>query len=280
MEKGKLLRVCRRLSARAVEITRKKNARELLGMNAIGQRSIRADVEIENMAIEELKRAGIGRVLVTEEKGEVELSDQFVQKDKWSIRAERELEKGEGIVVCDPLDGSDNFGLGVPFYCIALSFSRSRDYDDIYFSYVRDLSHGDEFYADEKFAYKNNKKIQTSRETRLERLIVEVDENKRGNYADLLPLLSRVKDIRRIGANVLGLCYLASGATQMFIDVRGSLPAVHVPGMHIAQKAGAVITERDGKHLKISLDINEKLSFVASANRKIHEKALALINGK
>ncbi|MEW6329435.1 MAG: inositol monophosphatase family protein [Candidatus Micrarchaeota archaeon] len=257
-----LLRICRQLSARAIKITKKRNARTLLGTNAIGQRSIRADVEIENMAIEELARARIGRVLVTEEKGEVGLGG-----------------KGEGVIVCDPLDGSDNFRLGVPFYCFAISFSRSRDYHDVYFSYVRDLAHWDEFYADEKFAYKNNKRIRASRETRFERLIVEVDENKRGHYADLLPLLSRVKDIRRIGANILGLCYLAMGATHLFIDLRGNLPAVHAPGLRIAQKAGALVTDRKGKPLKISLDINEKISFVASANRKIHEKALALMNG-
>jgi myo-inositol-1(or 4)-monophosphatase len=252
------LALCRRIAKKAGAILKSKGAAEKKGLNPLGHHSIVADLEIEKMVAGEL--ANSASLLVSEEGGEIELK----------------VRNGE-IVVCDPLDGSRNFRHGVPPHCIALSFSKSRSYSGIYFSYVKDLASGNEFWACREKAYRDGKRIATSRTMQLQDARIEIDCAKRmQGYARFLPLLSRVKDTRRLGANALALCHLACGATDAFIDLRGTLSIVHVAGLHIAEKAGAALSDEKGTPLqpKLELKESERLAFVASANRALHAKVL------
>ncbi len=252
------LSLCRRIAKKAEAILKRKGAREKKGLNPLGHHSISADLEIEKMVAKELEQEA--SVLVSEEVGEIRLGGR----------------NGE-IVVCDPLDGSRNFRHGVPPYCIALSFSTSRAYPGIYFSYVKDLSCGNEFWADENAACLNGKRITTSRIMQLRGARIEIDCAKRmREYCGFLTLLASVKDTRRLGANALALCYLACGATDAFIDLRGTLSIVHVAGLHIAEKAGAAITDEEGAPIlqKLELKASQRVAFVASANRRLHSAVL------
>ena len=252
------LGLCRRIAKKAEAILKRKGSREKKGLNPLGHHSIVADLEIERMVAGELRNSA--SVLVSEEGGEIPLAG-----------------KSGEIVVCDPLDGSRNFRRGVPPYCIALSFSHSRAYSGIYFSYVNDLACGNEFWADEKSSFRNGKIISTSRLMELRDARIEIDQAKSmQDYGRFLPLLSSVKDTRRLGANALALCHLACGATDAFIDLRGTLSIVHVAGLHIAEKAGAVITGEKGEPALPALELksSQRIAFVASANRKLHSAIL------
>ena len=85
-----------------------------------------------------------------------------------------------------------------------------------------------------------------------------------------------IKDTRRLGANALALCHLACTGIDAFIDLRGTLSIVHVAGLHIAEKAGAIITDERGAPIlqKLGLKSSGRLAFVASANRRLHSAVL------
>ena len=93
------IRFFRGLGKEAFLLLRKtKNPFKVVGTNPLGQKSMKIDVVLENLAIRKLRENKIGKRLVTEEKGDVRLSG-----DK-------------GVVVIDPLDGSNNYRRGVPSY--------------------------------------------------------------------------------------------------------------------------------------------------------------------
>lgn len=250
------LSLCRGIWEDARKELEKEGGKEFAGRNVCGHDSIRADLEVEKIVAERVGE--IASVLISEESGEI---------------------KGNGkeIVLCDPIDGSRNYRRGVQPYCIALSFSKTRDYKDIYFSYVRDFTSNDEFYATNEGTYGNGKRIRTSKKEELEDCVVEIDENRKGKYARFIPLLEKAKNGGGTGANILSLCYLARGSLDVFIDIRGTLPIVHVPGIHIAEKAGAVITDENRLPLSIELRMENRLSFISCANKQIHSKVLGIL---
>ncbi|MBU4406788.1 MAG: hypothetical protein KKB24_04290 [Candidatus Altiarchaeota archaeon] len=236
------------------------NPTEIVGMNPLGQHTMRVDQVLEDMVIERLNDSKLGNFLVTEERGEVG------------------LEGGTLTFVMDPLDGSNNFRRRVPFYGLAISAAKGRDYNDITHSYIIDLANGDEFWAVRgKGSFMNGDEIHTSTTTNLEKCIVEYDCNLLDQYDLILPAIRKFKDHRRFGANAVALCHIANGAHHCFIDIRDGLSIVHAAGMKIAEEAGAVITDDRGNPLTLTLSKDTKLNFVCSANKDIHEKVLGLL---
>jgi myo-inositol-1(or 4)-monophosphatase len=234
---------------------------KIVGTNPLGQKTMKADVALEDLAIERLKEAEIGKTLVTEEKGDVKLSGK------------------SGVVVLDPLDGSNNYRRGVPSYGLIIGLSESNSYSGMKDSYIINLTNGDEYWARKgKGAFMNCKRIRTSQETSLDKCILEYDPNQNQILYDrILPLLKSVKDIRRFGANAVGLCYIAAGAHHFFIDLDNGLSVIHAPGLAITEEAGAVVTDAKGSSINPQLKVDAELSFVCSANAALHKKALKLI---
>lgn len=238
-----------------------RNPLEIVGVNPLGQKSMIIDVALEDYVIGRLLEENVGGRLVTEEKGEVKLS-------------------GKGVVLLDPLDGSNNFQRNVPSYGMAVSLAGGNKYGDITHSYIIDLNTGVEYWALKgEGAFINGRKTKASRETELRKCILEYDPNQNpGIYDRILPLLKRVKDVRRFGANALALCYIASGAHHIFVDIDNGLSIIHAPGLKIAEEAGAVVTDMNGVEINPALMPDSTLSFVCSANRPLHKKAIALLN--
>lgn len=233
----------------------------VVGTNPLGQETMKVDMAIEDLAIERLKEKKIGRRLVTEERGEVE------------------LEGKNGVVILDPLDGSNNYRRHVPFYGMIVGFAKGDKYDDITHSYAINLSTGDEYWAVKGGgAFANGKRMKTSSETDLMKCILEYDPNYNQKIYDrIMPLLKNVKDVRRFGANALSLCYIASGAHHLFIDLENGLSVIHAPGLKIAEEAGAIVTNPQGNPINPPLRVDATLSFVCSANKVVHKKALELV---
>ena len=70
----------------------------------------RIDLDIENIFIEELKKSNIPAVLLTEERGFVTI-----------------CENPNYLIILDPLDGSANFTLNIPFYAISVAVCEFRE---------------------------------------------------------------------------------------------------------------------------------------------------------
>lgn len=253
------------IGASAVKLVKDSgnSGRTFSGTNPLGQKTLRMDLLLEDLVIEKLGEANLDGILVTEEKGEVAVGSGG----------------SENVFVLDPLDGSNNFLRGVGFYGLVLARASGRKYSDLTDSYVINLVSGDEYYTDGRSSFWNNKKIKSSDKTDLSKCVMEYDPvSDRSVYDRARQLLAQVRDIRRFGANAIGLCYIATGGHQIFLDLSGTLSVIHAPALHIIEVAGGVVSDSVGEPINPALEIKASIGeFVCTGNKPLHEKVVSLI---
>jgi myo-inositol-1(or 4)-monophosphatase len=259
------LRIARRIARRASGALSRAGGREEVGRNPLGQTAIRADRELEDIAIGELSRAKIPCVLATEESGLVEIS----RKPRWRF-------------VLDPLDGSENFKRGMPIYAMGICYApEGGRVKDIKESCVIELARGDEFYARAGTGvYRNGVRAKASAATSLRGAIVSIDLNgesahRRVSSAAKLALLE-CRDTRRFGPDLVDMCYAACGGVDGFVDARGTLSAVHASGFAILRE-NCVASDVHGGELDCALEVEEFTGVVAAGTRKLHSRLVSAL---
>ena len=237
-----------------------------LGTGAGGDAMKPVDLAAETAIVDTLKEHGVSFTLISEESG----------VKKFGSEAE------SCFVTVDPIDGSTNFMHGLPFYACSIAVSRKRTLNDVYAGLVADLAHDVTYTAFEgKGAYRDGKKIETSKTATLEEAVVGLDLNTY-KVEEVVPkltaLIAKTKHIRHFGANALELCYVANGLTDAFVDIRGKLRTTDVAaGFLILKEAGGIVTKPDNQGLNVELDPKQTVSFVASGNMEIHKKIISLV---
>ncbi|MGD0449838.1 MAG: inositol monophosphatase family protein [Candidatus Bathyarchaeia archaeon] len=237
-----------------------------LGTGAGGDTIKPVDLAAETAIVDTLKEYGVSFTLISEEAG----------VKKFGAKTE------SCFITVDPIDGSTNFVHGLPFYACSIAVSRKRTLNDVYAGLVADLAHDVTYMAFEgKGAYRDGKKIETSKTTALEEAVVGLDLNTY-KVKDVAPkltaLIAKTKNIRHFGANALELCYVANGLTDAFVDIRGKLRTTDVAaGFLILKEAGGIVTKPDNQGLNVELDPKQTMSFVASGNLEIHKKIINLV---
>jgi myo-inositol-1(or 4)-monophosphatase len=240
-----------------------------LGKGAGGDQMKLVDLDAEKAIIEVLLKQNVSFTLISEESGIKEFGPKAT----------------ECFVVTDPIDGTTNFIRGLPFYCTSIAVSRKPILSGVYAGLVTDLFHGTTYTAVEgKGAYRNGEKITTSTVASLEEAVVGLDLNTykvKEIAPQLTDLIAHTKHIRHFGANALELCFVSEGLTDAFVDIRGKLRTTDVAaGFLMVKEAGGIITAPDGQQVDAKLDPKQKLKFVASGNKAIHELILGLIKVK
>jgi len=237
-----------------------------LGTGAGGDTIKPVDLAAETAIVDTLKEYCVSFTLISEEAG----------VKKFGAKTE------SCFITVDPIDGSTNFVHGLPFYACSIAVSRKRTLNDVYAGLVADLAHDVTYMAFEgKGAYRDGKKIETSKTTALEEAVVGLDLNTY-KVKDVAPkltaLIAKTKNIRHFGANALELCYVANGLTDAFVDIRGKLRTTDVAaGFLILKEAGGIVTKPDNQGLNVELDPKQTMSFVASGNLEIHKKIINLV---
>ncbi len=237
-----------------------------LGIGAGGDAMKPMDLAAETAILDTLKQHGVSFTLISEESG----------VKKFGAKPE------EYFVTVDPIDGSTNFMHGLPFYCCSIAVSRKRTLNDVFAGMVADLAHDITYIAFEgKGAYRDGKKIETSKTISLEEAVVGLDLNTykvKELVPKLTPLIAKTKHIRHFGANALELCYVANGMTDAFVDIRGKLRTTDVAaGFLILKEAGGIVTTPENEPFNVELDPKKTMSFIASGNIEIHKKIVGLV---
>jgi myo-inositol-1(or 4)-monophosphatase len=147
---------------------------------------------------------------------------------------------------------------------------------------VFDLAHDVTYTAFEgKGAYRNGKRIMSSKTSFLDEAVVGMDLNTfkaKSVVPKVTALIENTKHIRHFGANALEVCYVADGLTDAFVDLRGKIRTTDVAaGFLIVKEAGGVVTTPDNNPLNVKLDPAQRLSFIASGNIQIHQKIVSLV---
>ena len=150
--------------------------------------------------------------------------------------------------VVDPIDGTTNYLYGIPGFAVSIA---AEDDDGALAGVVVDPLHGDTFAATRGGgATRNGRPIACRDTSDLAFALVATgfsyDPERRRRQAGVLhQVLPLVRDIRRLGAASVDLCWVACGRVDAYYE-RGLGPWDFAAGALVAREAGAVTTDLDG----------------------------------
>lgn len=158
--------------------------------------------------------------------------------------------------VIDPLDGSMNFVLGIPYFSISIALMQNKNvlYSVIYSPILKNL-----YYAQKgKGSYLNGKKIRVSKNKKIEKSIVSYSSKYKKSKDNEILITKKLfnKNVKRVLFNwspSLDLCLLASGKIDVFISNNNEIYDF-LAGKLIVKEAGARVFDFKGQ--KESDDMN------------------------
>ncbi|MHA2118399.1 MAG: inositol monophosphatase family protein [Candidatus Thorarchaeota archaeon] len=245
-------------------------AAELTGeTNQYGDKTLLLDKKAEDAIIEIILQLDTPMIILSEERGLIAPES-----------------RPEYVAVIDPIDGSANIERGIPLCSIGISAVRHSEImttDDAEISIIESVFSKETFIAEkEQGVRRNGKTIRVADPIPLEKSIISYDTKKSGDDAFLMSsmrVLEGVHDIRRSASNLLDLCWVASGALNAMVDLRGMLPIVHVSGTHMVFEAGGFVIGKDGMRLNLPIVADQMMSFVAASDESTANGILALFRG-
>ncbi len=256
-----LLKKCaQNITQKALPLIAKPQAAETYGRGAGGDQMKKIDLIAEKALIEVLEKNEASCTLISEECGTKKLGQK----------------PSEYYLITDPIDGTTNAIRGLPFVATSLATSKTKNISDIDAALVSDILHNVTYTARRgEGAYRNEQEIRTSTISSLEEAVIGIDLGipKKKEFAPLfIALLQETKHLRHLGANALEICYVADGTTDAFLDVRGKLRVTDVAAAYlILLEAGGTMTTPEGEELNVPLTPSQRVSFIATANKKLHE---------
>jgi len=258
------LKVCREcLRAAAEEIMRVYHSEERgveISIGRGGDKTLIADKASEDTVIQKLREEHADARLISEERGELLIG----KRPRYTI-------------LLDPLDGSFNFKQGLDYFSISMAV---LDPEKCFTAAcITNVSQGTEYYADKEGAYRDGMKIEPSKKSRPDRLLLEFTKN--GDAEDLRAIsgvLLKMRHVRAPGSMALDLCGLAEGKFDCGIFVGTSRYLDVAAGIFILERAGGTVTDFQGNpsiHEGIKLKAK---NIIAGGNRDIQESILASIS--
>ncbi|MCA1803780.1 MAG: inositol monophosphatase [Xanthomonadaceae bacterium] len=152
----------------------------------------------------------------------------------------------QGLWCLDPLDGTNNFASGIPYYAVSLAFLRG---DGVQLAIVHDPSREECFTAVRgQGAWLNGQPLQAPHATRRLRETLALVDFKR-LPADLVARLAQrppYASQRSFGAVALDWCWLACGRVQLYLH-GGQKLWDYAAGQLILQEAGGRSVGLDGR---------------------------------
>lgn len=232
------------LARRATDVTRK--------IDMVAEEALDAAIDEE----------GIAARVISEELGE-----RLVPANK----------EPEYTLVMDPIDGSANLVMGIPYYCTSLALSKKSHgatFADIDAGAVAAIW-GSTFYASKgKGAFYDGERIITKEHPEKPRYIVY-------SYGvgpipkSVIALVEEKCIVRTMGSIALDMCYVAKGSLDAIIDTRKRISGYDIMASAlILREAGGVITDYSGGDLS-GLPVNVSgISILGAANGALHDKLL------
>jgi len=175
----------------------------------------------------------------------------------------------------DPVDGTLNYALGLPEFCISITLIRG---DEILGACIYQPVSGDVFTAERGCgAFLNGKPMSVSGQAELSEAIISTHFKKESRFVSDPVLLQKTNAIplkmRRMGAIALELAYVAAGFYDGLIGAATSaIPMWDVgAGILLVQEAGGTVSNGDGKPFK------QGDHEILACNRHIHTELLTRI---
>jgi len=217
------------------------------------------DIETENFILEALKKDFPDYALIGEE-------------------SHKGIYHYEKAIYIDPIDGTTNFVHGIPHLAISIGVWEGDKptmavvynpiLEEIYWAVAAEGS----FHGEARLSVSQQSDLQQSLiATGFPYAKVNRGIEYRWVIQSLSDLLPNIRDIRRLGAAALDLCYLAEGKTDAFYEI-DLKPWDVAAGILILLEAGGEVTNLSGK----TYDFNDK--GIVASNGKIHKALLNFLN--
>lgn len=214
----------------------RRRATEELRISEKGRANLvtNADVEVENFYAERLEAEFPGYGFLGEESG-------------------RRGGSGPYTWIVDPLDGTRNYALKLPYYASTIALVKDGE---IILGFTYNPVSNELFWAERgNGAYLNDSRIRISRRAQLSGCTVATDlgysDVLAGHALDLLnKLWPGMEAVRIMGSAALGIAYAACGRTDIYFHHHLS-PWDIAAGILIAQEAGGVVTDRNGGAMRV-----------------------------
>jgi myo-inositol-1(or 4)-monophosphatase len=232
--------------------------------------TIKADLLAENYIVNQLKELGFKGKIVTEETGVIEVGNSDL------------------IAIIDPLDGSINYSLGIPWFSISIAFAqRSRGQatlkDLVAGAVVPVLDPIPISFSVDRGVYIGETKIESPPSRSFTDFMVVAfygdDPEAMSIYSKIHAALAKkygkIK-ARSLGSVALDLVYLSLRKIDLFIDARAKLRNIDLAAaLGILRELNGTFKNIDGMDIDFSLeDIQPVRSLVASWSSTYLEDAL------
>ena len=178
--------------------------------------------------------------------------------------------------ILDPLDGTNNFSFGIPFFSTVLALASGSE---VLLGIVYDPLRGELFLAQKgKGASLNNKRVSVSGKTAVRNSLIGldlgyVDEKGKRLLQFITGLWPDVYAFRIMGSGALGMAYAASGRLDLYFHLL-LYPWELACGQLLVSEAGGVATNLEGKPLGMGEDA------VIASNEALHAEFLKLAQTK
>jgi len=161
--------------------------------------------------------------------------------------------KDEFVWYIDPLDATNNFAHGIPFFCISIGVY-SKHLNRVVVGVIYDPIHNECYSATLGDGAKlNNQPIKVSKISDIGISMISTgfpydkENPEKNNLKQFSVFLPQIQGIRRIGSAALDLCYLAIGRVDGFWEPELK-PWDMAAGSIIVEEAGGKVTNYEGEH--------------------------------
>jgi len=215
------------------------------------------DRESEEFIVSEVKKMFPSHSIIAEEGSRKDTDSDYI----WYI---------------DPLDATNNFAHGIPFFCVSIGVY-SRTEKKVVSGAVYDPFHDEIFHSTIRHgAYCNDEKIHVSPISDIGIALLSTgfpyakEDMERNNLRQFNAFLPKIQCVRRLGSAALDLCYLATGRIDGYWE-----PMLHpwdtAAGSLMASEAGGRVTKYNGD------PFDPEFPEILASNGILHDRMIEII---
>ncbi len=173
--------------------------------------------------------------------------------------------------IVDPIDGTTNFIRGIPHFATSIALAKNgKSLLGVVFNPVtKEL-----FSAENGGAFLNNRRLHVRPAKTLEVAALEITTRSQEGFAKnrqwMNALLHNGMSLKSFGSAALSACYVAANRIDASFDFRVNSYDI-AAGAHIAQKAGAMVSQADGTPIDLN---DEKTSAIIASSKKVHRQIM------
>lgn len=191
----------------------------------------------------------------------------------------------EFTLIFDPIDGSTNATLGIPFFCTSIAYSPNVEkimFDDIHAGVVATI-YGKTYYAVKgEHAWADGTQLPRDIKGKMKEAFSIYTYGAASIPKAMIQFLSEKRMVIRVlGSIAMELCLVAEGALDAVMDVRDLINGYDIAGAAlILKEAGGMITDLQGKEFGTEVGETHNISIIAALKPDTYTRMREIVSPK